>query len=188
MKSLYIWEWVGSIFFTLDVLQMLISIGNFINIFPQNQKMYLIQGFFNQYLVVCVVQVILVEQLMKYIEKEKLNYNMHLNDRRMSYEMFTMLGGLNNNDDQTILNISDNGILSLLTGFNNTKINQKPKKDDLCRTVMNENNDNQSIISVKHSLKMKDIQNFDPKSSIKNKNQGLPYVKRITHKQILGKN
>lgn len=58
------------------------------------------------------------------MEVDKLQFNLNLNERKMSYEMYSMVGNAKQNET-TILNISDGGFISLLMGNNNTMFKQK---------------------------------------------------------------
>lgn len=154
------------------------------SLFPKGQWYYILYGLFNQYVLICLVQSIVVTKLLARMDVDKLEYNLNLNERKMSYEMYSMVGNAKQNET-TILNITDGGFISMLMGNNNTLFKQKsmmPYSQDLNTSQeFSTPIGGQSRIQKK-SFKL-DQTTLKPKKSAKDKN--VPSVRRISKKQFI---
>jgi hypothetical protein len=91
--------------------------------FPPNAPSLVFQGKFNLYFFPCILEMVIVYFFLKELDKNIREVDMQLEDRTMSYEVFTMLGA---NADKTIISINDGNMFQRLTGMyaNMTKIKE----------------------------------------------------------------
>lgn len=72
----------------------------------------------------CILEMLLVYYYLKELDKDVREFDMQLDDRKMSYEVYAMMGA---NAENTIISIKDGNMFQRLTGIyaNMTTIHEK---------------------------------------------------------------
>lgn len=80
----------------------------------------------NIYIVPCLLEILLLHYLLLHLDRDVLEYNLEVEDRRLSYELYSMMGNKEGGEN-TILSIKDGNMFQRLTGLglNKTMINEK---------------------------------------------------------------
>lgn len=120
LKQFYLFATVHNCQFILQILQQLLSLSYCFTMSPEGDRFALLKGILIMNMLPATLEIFFLNRYLSILEIEKLEYNIQLKNRTISYEMYSIIGI--KAGEEAVIRVSDPNIFGQLVGFQTSKI------------------------------------------------------------------